>query len=803
MLTSRIWLPLAILLCIFAAAACGQADTIQAEGGSQLTWPPDETLARAASDDAPFFRGKEFSSAGGGKTQLSGSGVILGPNQKPSWAIYSLQGFGADVALDKVVIDYVLTLGSPDQNTKLYFGIANYSTDTWEWIDVPDGSPATIDLADFSSYYSPSGSVHIACILSGNGYARISSLRFYRTGSAATIPVPDNLVPNPVPGAVQLAWDASPHVDGYNIYRNTVDDFATAARRNPMTVTAAVYNDNTVVKNSDYFYWVTAIRLTEGAPSSSVLAHTVDTTVATPQNFHGTAGVASAHLAWDPVSNALGYKLYRSRYSDFSTEEETPVAGTSYDDNGLPDVEEVYYYRVMAVGAVEESLKSPGIDMFIPNADLPAPTNFHVDTAHSDGDFVTFTWDYDEDPTFFNIYVHRKPNFPLDQSLIAPTTIVSGTKRKAIRFELPAEGGTYYARICALDESARKGFMTDSISFENHPYIVFAPQVEIAPSAGAPLAATTGDGELAVAYMSGTAVKLASMTGGSWSADEVLGLNSNFGTYLDIAYGGGKYCIGAWQTAAGDAWVSVGNHGSWGATRIDGDGSGGPGHTASGKNIAVAASDSEFSVTHLDEATSSVIVQSRANSGGAWSRKDALPLVAPYTDLSLAYQSGELELCVSDYDGGNLLLGTRSSNYSMSPVNVLPGDLVCQYNDLNLLDGNFLTPSLDQDTSTIYAYGYNGTQWQRDLVYSPTSTVTHLAMVTHADKALMTYLCPPQSRWYCAYFDGTGWSNSTVVTLGGHTIKDDARPMFLPTGEPYLVFIDESDALQGAIGNLL
>lgn len=805
MLSSRLWLVLAILLLTTMIAGCGQAGPIPAaQRDSQLIWPPDESLARTASDDAPYFKGKEYAAAGGGKTQVSGSGVVLGPNQKPSWAIYSLQGFGPTTDLDKVEIDYTVTLGSPDQNTKLYFGIANYGSETWEWLDVTGSPVATIDLPDFTGYYSPSGSIHLACILTGNGSARINSLRFYRTGAGAEVPVPANVAATPIPGTVQLVWDAVPYIDGYTVYRNTVNDFATAVKRTPVLISANDFDDATVVKDTDYFYWVTATRLVEGAPSAPASVHSIDTTVAVPQNLQGTPDVGSAHLSWDPVSNAIAYKLYRSRYVDFGSETETLVLGTSYDDLNIPKAQ-VYYYRVLAVGEVEESPKSPGINMFIPEVNLPAPTNFQVDAAHTDGDFVTFTWDYDPDPAQFDIYIHRVPNFPLDAELIAPNILRAGDQRNAMRFELPAEGGTYYARICARDAGAKMGFMTDSISFTNHPYFVFAPQEDIAASVSTPIATALGGSELAVAYMSGNAVKLAAKSSGNWSADESTGLNSNFGNYLDIAYGGGEYCIGAFQTINGDCHVSIGTHGgSWAASRIHGDGSSGPGHEVSGVNLAVTASDTEFAVTHNITADPlPFVVQTRLISGGAWNTSTPFTLAAPSSNMSMAFTATDLMLCASDYAAGNLLMGSRSGGYSMSPVNVTPGDFVCQYNALDLVNGNLVTPCVDQNTSQLYSYRFDGSAWQRDDVFAPTSTVSHLDMATYQDKAFVVYLCPPQSRWYCAYFDGIEWRNSSLVTLGGSSIQTEAKPMFLPTGEPYLVFIDATNGLHGAQGNLL
>ena len=68
---------------------------------------------------------------------------------------------------------------------------------------------------------------------------------------------------------------------------------------------------------------------------------------------------------------------------------------------------------------------------------------------------------------------------------------------------------------------------------------------------------------------------------------------------------------------------------------------------------------------------------------------------------------------------------------------------------------------------------------------------------------LITYLCPPQSRWYVAYFDGTQWRTSSLVVMPIGTSLTEVHPVFLPTGEPYIIFRKDTGELFGAMGNLL
>jgi len=782
---------------LIAMTGCGSriaAGTAQ----SGPTWPPSESKDRTASDDAPFFHGDEFSEAGGANSP-AGTDLVLGPAATPSWAIYSLQGFGPGTDLDKLQLDFTVTPGSPDQNTKLYVALANYTTDTWEWIDAA-APTLSLDLQDFGSYYSPSGSVHLACVLTGNGSAKITGLRFWRVGPGAAVPVPQNLQGTATPGNIAVSWEAVPHVDGYNIYRGLTNDFASAAMLNGTPLTTLTYNDATVIKNTDYYYWVTALSESESAPSVPLQVTAADTAVATPQNLKATANVDAIHLSWNAANGATSYEIVRSQAADFSSPTTfTNILGTSYTDSGITPSQQVYYYEVIGVGPFEESAPSGAVNIFVPALNLFAPTNFTVDASKSDGDFVKFTWTYSAvDPTNFVIYLHRDPNFALDANLLR-TIVVPGNLRSRQEFDLPGGGGTYYCRIAAQGSQGRLGRMTDAISFTNHQALVFEPQEDLGINSGSLLAAAADDaGGVGLAYFNGTNVQFASRSPqGTWTVGQDVGLNGAYGAYLDMAYGAGNYCIGVMQTSAGDCWASVGNGATWNAKRIHGDGSTGQGHQVSGQYVTVTASDTEFAVAHAID-TGQVEVHTTLNGGGSWTSAGAFTVALP-TDLSLAYLGGNLYLAGSDYVNGNLLVGDRAGGYNMVPVNQVPGDFTCQFNALQVKDGNLFTPCADYNSPGLYDYRYDGSAWQRDSIFNGFATMSHLDMAISGSKALITYLSPTQSRWFQAYFDGTEWGISSVVTSPA-TPLNELRPTFLSTGEPYIVFADSNNDLHGAVG---
>ena len=95
-------------------------------------------------------------------------------------------------------------------------------------------------------------------------------------------------------------------------------------------------------------------------------------TLPAPTGFIATAGVAQVGLAWNSVSGATSYNLYRSTTSGTETLIASGITGTSFTDTGVTNGLE-YFYEVTALGPDGESPRSNEVSA---TPQFPAVTGF-------------------------------------------------------------------------------------------------------------------------------------------------------------------------------------------------------------------------------------------------------------------------------------------------------------------------------------------------------------------------------------------------------------------------------------------
>jgi fibronectin type 3 domain-containing protein len=167
-------------------------------------------------------------------------------------------------------------------------------------------------------------------------------------------------------GQVALAWTAPASnggsaITGYRIYRGTSSGAETL-----LITTAAVttYTDTAVVNGTSYFYQVTAVndlgesvRSTEASARPAAAPGAPTNPSAKPDKTRG------VDLSWSaPSSNGgsaiTGYRIYRSTAS--GTEVFLTAVGTTTSFVDTSTTKGVrYYYKVSAVNAIGESVRSP------------------------------------------------------------------------------------------------------------------------------------------------------------------------------------------------------------------------------------------------------------------------------------------------------------------------------------------------------------------------------------------------------------------------------------------------------------
>jgi fibronectin type 3 domain-containing protein len=210
-----------------------------------------------------------------------------------------------------------------------------------------------------------------------------------------TIPsVPSGLSATPGDKQVNLSWAASTDTNtiGYNLYRN-------GTKINTSVLTGTSYNDTGLTNGTTYSYTLTGVNGNggESAQSSSVTATPKAVVTAAPTGLTATPGDKQVNLAWDSVTGATGYNLYRGGVKLNST----PMTGTSYLDNAVTNGT-AYSYTVSSVNSDGvESAQSTAVTA-TPIAALTAvPTGL---TATPGDKQVNLTWNNVTGAMGYNLY---------------------------------------------------------------------------------------------------------------------------------------------------------------------------------------------------------------------------------------------------------------------------------------------------------------------------------------------------------------------------------------------------------------
>ena len=271
--------------------------------------------------------------------------------------------------------------------------------------------------------------------------------------SAATLlDTPGNVRVNAVTAnSVSLEWDAVSKASGYNVYLASSEN-GSYYKLNSSPITGTAYTSTGLSSNAVLYYKVSAVAGTaESLYSPAVSAVLLP---AIPGNVRVTASsVNSVSLAWNAVSGASGYHVYRSgsEAGDYTTVNTSPVTGTSYTDTGLT-INTQYYYRISAVKGALES---------VPSAALPADTFLGVPgdlrTSAITTNSVSLAWNAVSGASGYTVYRAASETGPYSQLSAA---VINGTA--FIDNGLAAYTSYYYRVSAAADagvESAQSSAM--------------------------------------------------------------------------------------------------------------------------------------------------------------------------------------------------------------------------------------------------------------------------------------------------------------------------------------------------------
>ena len=217
-------------------------------------------------------------------------------------------------------------------------------------------------------------------------------------GRLLTAPTNFTATNGTLPDKVSLSWDTLAGADGYKVFRNTVNDFATATEI--AQPTANSYDDSSAIFATDYFYWVLAYdSLGDGAESASAAG---SRNLGSPDGLTATNGTSLTNidLSWNAISNAINYDIYRNTSDDFgSASLLLNTASTSYSDTSA-SAGVVYFYWIVAKNNGDAS--SPGASDSGWRS-LAAVTNLVVSMGEFAG-LVSLSWDEVTDASTYRIY---------------------------------------------------------------------------------------------------------------------------------------------------------------------------------------------------------------------------------------------------------------------------------------------------------------------------------------------------------------------------------------------------------------
>jgi fibronectin type 3 domain-containing protein len=162
---------------------------------------------------------------------------------------------------------------------------------------------------------------------------------------------------------VRLTWSAATVTPsgGYNIARSTssTTGFTSIGTVTSSTLTY-VDSSSTLVKNTVYYYQITAVGATCTATSSTVSATTVCSNPAVPSPSASADASGNVTVTWTAVGGATAYTVYRSDSSNGTyTAISTGQTAATYTDtaSGLTNGS-TYYYKVSANNAAGQCSSS-------------------------------------------------------------------------------------------------------------------------------------------------------------------------------------------------------------------------------------------------------------------------------------------------------------------------------------------------------------------------------------------------------------------------------------------------------------
>ncbi|HTQ37169.1 MAG TPA: hypothetical protein VMH77_09045 [Steroidobacteraceae bacterium] len=267
-------------------------------------------------------------------------------------------------------------------------------------------------------------------------------------GSATPAPpgAPAGLGATAGPTQVALTWSAVSGATTYSVYRSTSAGVAeTTANRIAAGLNSVAYTDTGLTNGITYHYAVTASNSGgESGESSEVAATPQPAKPNAPAGLGANPGSTQVALAWNAISGATSYSVYRSTAAGVAVTAANRVASglnsAAYTDMGLAN-DTTYYYVVTASNAGGESAASNEVSAMPQLAKPDAPTGLGATPASTQ---VALTWSAIAGATYS---VYRSTSAGV--AVMAGNRIASGLSSAAYTDTSLANGTTYYYVVTA------------------------------------------------------------------------------------------------------------------------------------------------------------------------------------------------------------------------------------------------------------------------------------------------------------------------------------------------------------------
>ncbi len=190
-------------------------------------------------------------------------------------------------------------------------------------------------------------------------------------------------------GCIVVTWERVSEAMSYVLYR--ADSSSSATYIVLDTVLAETYRDSSVRTHLDYFYRLATVDSTGLVGQRSINERGYVRRIGTPNSVHASRGTYAAYIriTWNPVTEAAGYRIYRSNYTGGPFVQVASTTDTCHND--VVDRERYIYYRVSAYDSSgNEGKQSASAMGYLRDWSAPSRVTASQDRYE---DSIVVTWD--------------------------------------------------------------------------------------------------------------------------------------------------------------------------------------------------------------------------------------------------------------------------------------------------------------------------------------------------------------------------------------------------------------------------